>query len=86
MMQGRIAALLSISLWEPRAKIRNLQFVLNPSDLMGGRYSVKLEIEVDLSQVLQTILFLPPAPAPVWVLDAPFDGSYPTAQQEVVTI
>jgi Bacteriophage baseplate protein W len=85
-MQAKIAALLSISLWEPRAIVRNLQFVLNPTDIMGGRYSVELEVEVDLTQQLQTMLFAPPTPAPVWLLDAPFDGSYPTVVQETVTI
>ena len=85
-MQSRIAALLAISLWEPRAIVKNVQFILNANDIMAGRYSVALEIEVDLSQVLQQILFSPPAPAPVWVLDAPFDGSYPTPQQEMITV
>jgi Bacteriophage baseplate protein W len=85
-MQAKIAAVLSISLWEPRAIVKNLEFVINPQDIMGGRYSVRLEIEVDLSQELQTMLFAPPTPAPVWLLDAPFDGSYPTVQQESVTI
>jgi phage baseplate assembly protein W len=86
LMQGKVAALLAISLWEPRAKVINLEFVLNPSDLMGGRYSVQLEIEVNLQQQLQTLLFAPPTPQNVWVLDAPFDGTYPTAQLEQVTI
>ena len=86
LMQGKVAALLAISLWEPRAKVINLEFVLNPSDLMGGRYSVQLEIEVDLTQQLQTLLFAPPTAQNVWVLDAPFDGTYPTAQLEQITI
>jgi phage baseplate assembly protein W len=86
LMQGKIAALLAVSLWEPRAKLKNMQFVLNPSDIMGGRYSLHLGIEVDLTQELQTLFFAPPAPQPVWVLDAPFDGTYPTAQQETITI
>lgn len=86
LMQAKIASVLAVSIWEPRAVIKNLEFVLNATDITNGRYSIKLEIEVDLAQVLQTILYSPPAPSEVWVLDAPFDGSYPTAQQEVITI
>jgi phage baseplate assembly protein W len=85
-MQGKIAALLAISLWEPRAIVKNLRFILNANDMMAGRYSIELQIEVELTQVLQQILFAPPQPAPVWVLDAPFDGSYPMAQQEMITV
>jgi len=85
-MQAKVATLVAVSLWEPRAKIKNLEFVLNTADIMAGRYSLQLEVEVDLSLVLQDILFSPPAPAPIWVLDAPFDGTYPTPQQEVITI
>ena len=47
LMQAKIAALLSISLWEPRAIVRDLEFFLNPSDIMAGLYSVAIEIEVD---------------------------------------
>jgi len=87
LMQGKIAALLAISLWEPRAKVTNMLFVLNPADIMGGRYLVKIGIEIDLTQELQVLLFSPPTPQPVWVLDAPFDGvTYPSAQQETITI
>ena len=87
LMRAKVAAVLAISIWEPRAKIRNLEFVLNTQDIMAGRYSVRFEIEVDLTQQLQTLLFAPPAPQNVWVLDAPFDGStYPTAQLEQITI
>jgi len=86
LMQAKIAALLSISLWEPRAIVRDFEFFLNPSDIMAGLYSVAIEIEVDLRQTVQTILFAPPAPASVWVLDAPFDASYPTPQQETITL
>ena len=85
-MQAKVSALLAISLWEPRAKIKNIEFILNTRDIMSGRYSVALEIEVDLTQIIQEIIFAPPTPTPVWVLDAPFDGSYPTAQLEQVTI
>ena len=86
MMQGRVAALLSISLWEPRAVVRNLEFVLSSNNIMAGRYSVKLEVEVDLTQTLQQLFFAPPTPAPVWVIDGPFDGSYPVPQQESITV
>jgi len=86
LMQGKVAAMLAISIWEPRAKVKNLEFVLNPQDIMGGRYSIRLEIEVDLTQQLQLLLFAPPQAQNVWVLDAPFDGSYPTAQLEQITI
>lgn len=85
-MQAKIATLLAISLWEPRAIVKNLRFILNANDIMSGRYSIELEIEVDLSQLLQQILFSPPQPVPVWVLDAPFDGSYPIPQQEMITV
>jgi phage baseplate assembly protein W len=85
-MQAKVASLLAISLWEPRAKVKDLQFVLNPNDIMAGRYSVRLHLEVDLTQTIQSILFAPPTPQSVWVLDAPFDASYPVPQQEVITI
>lgn len=86
-MQGKVATLLAVSLWEPRAVVKNMQFVLNTTDIMAGRYSLSLELEVNLTQALQEILFSPPAPQPVWVLDAPFDGvSYPTPQQETITV
>jgi len=85
-MQAKVAALLAISLWEPRAHIKDLQFVLNPQDMMAGRYSVRLHIEVDLAQTIQSILFRPPAPQGVWVLDAPFDASYPVPQLETITV
>jgi hypothetical protein len=85
-MQAKVAAYIAISLWEPRALVKDLQFVLNAVDIMNGRYSIRLEIEVNLGSTLQTILFTPPAPQPVWVLDAPFDGTYPSAQLETITI
>lgn len=85
-MQAKVATLLAISLWEPRANVKNIEFVLNAANIMAGMYSVALEIEIDLTQELQQILFSPPTPTSVWVLDAPFDGTYPTPQQESITV
>jgi phage baseplate assembly protein W len=86
-MQARTAALLSISIWEPRAHVRALDFILNPGDVMAGIYDVRIELEVDLSLPVNTALFAPPAPVNTWVLDAPFDGvTVPTAMQELLTL
>jgi uncharacterized protein len=86
-MQAKTAAMLSISIWEPRAKVRNLDFILNADDVMAGIYDVRITLEIDLSLSITKTLFAPPEPQRVWVLDAPFDGvSVPSAQQELLTL
>jgi phage baseplate assembly protein W len=87
-MQGMVAALLTVSLWEPRGKITDIQFILTESGTLAGSYAVRMTVEVDLSQTINTILFAAPTAEPVWVLDFPaFDGSsYPTVQLETLSL
>jgi phage baseplate assembly protein W len=75
--QARTAALLSIGLWEPRAKVTACDFNLDTEDVLGGSYGLYLELEVDLTQVTIASILAAPPPAPLYVLDAPFstDGS-----------
>jgi phage baseplate assembly protein W len=84
--QARTAALLCIGLWEPRAKVVACDFILDTDNVMAGNYSLYLEIEIDLSTTVTAILYTAPAEAPIWVLDAPFDGTVPTVQQESLNI
>ena len=87
--QARTAALLSVGLWEPRAKVASCDFSLDTNDVMGGSYSLYLQVEIDLSQAVTTTLFNPPSAVPIWVLDAPFDpngNTVPTVQSEVLNI
>lgn len=86
-MQGVVAALLAVNLWEPRGKITNIQFVLDPNSVLAGQYSVRLTVEVDLTQTVQSILFAAPSAAQTWVLDMPLDGTtYPTPQLETLNL
>jgi hypothetical protein len=86
-LQAQVAMVLAISIWEPRFSATKIQFSLNTSDILQGVYSVFIEGVVNLDLMITQQLFSGPANAPVWVLDAPFDGtSIPTAQQETLTL
>jgi phage baseplate assembly protein W len=85
--QARTAALVSIGLWEPRARVLACDFSLDTGDVMAGIYSIYLELEIDLTTQITAALFSAPAAAPIWVLDAPFDGvTVPSVQQETLNI
>jgi phage baseplate assembly protein W len=87
--QARTAALLSIGLWEPRANIVAIDFILNTSGVLAGSYALYLQIEVNLTLEVTVNLFSAPAVTPLYLLDAPFalDGSTtPTVQSESLNI
>jgi Bacteriophage baseplate protein W len=87
--QARTAALLSIGLWEPRANIVAIDFVLNTEGVLAGTYALYLQIEVDLTLAVAVNLFSAPAVTPLYLLDAPFatDGStVPTPVSEALNI
>lgn len=87
--QARTAALLSISLWEPRAKVISCDFNLDTNNVMAGNYALYLELQIDLSQQIANVLFSAPTPSPIYVLDAPFDPNgltVPSVQQETLNI
>ena len=84
--QCRTAALLSIALWEPRAHVVAIDFVLDTVNVMAGNYGLYLEIEVDLTRAVSAFLFSAPSAAPIYLLDAPFDGTEPSVQLETLNI
>ena len=84
-MQAKTAFLLSVSLWEPRAKITSIKFGLDPTDYVAGAYALFLELEVDLSRSIVQSLVLPPSTTPTWVIDGPVGGEL-VAQEETLTL
>jgi phage baseplate assembly protein W len=83
--QAKTAFLLAIRLWEPRANIQQIQFALNPLDVMAGQYTLSLVVEVDLSRSITQALYAPPSDAATWLIDGPVDGVL-SVQQETVTV
>jgi phage baseplate assembly protein W len=87
--QARTAALLSIGLWEPRARVIACDFILETENVLAGGYNLFLEIEVNITSTVETQVFSAPPAAPIYVLDAPFaaDGStLPYVQSETLSI
>lgn len=58
----------------------------NTNNVVAGNYALYLEIEVDLTAMISGLLFTAPSAAPIYVLDAPFDGTVPTAVQKNLNI
>jgi phage baseplate assembly protein W len=74
-MQARVAFLTALSIWEPRAKVQNISFGLDPAGVMAGVYSLSLVVEVDLSLPITQTLYSGPPPPPVWTIDGPIGGT-----------
>jgi phage baseplate assembly protein W len=85
-LQARVAMLLAISLWEPRAEVNAIVFELNTNDLLNGVYTVQLQLTINLDNQLRQNISAGPPLSNTWVLDAPFDYSLPTAQYEELNL
>jgi phage baseplate assembly protein W len=86
MMQARTAFLLSLNMWEPRAKVTKIKFSLDPTSVMAGVYTLYFELNIDLKATLiPTLVVLPPSNEPVWVIDGPIGGELGVSE-ELLTV
>src|SRR6516162_1011567 len=85
-LQMQVATLNAISYWEPRAKFNVIQFTLDPYAIVAGVYSFYCELSINLDVQLNTALYSPAPPAPVWVIDGPLDGTPNAATAQLETL
>jgi len=85
-LQMQVAVLNAVSYWEPRAKFNVIQFSLDPTTIIAGVYSFYCELSINLDVQLNTALYSPAPPAPVWVIDGPLDGTPNAATAQLETL
>jgi phage baseplate assembly protein W len=74
-LQLQVAFLLACAKWEPRAKFTKIDFSMNTTDVIAGKYSLYVELEIDLSVHITNTLFSAPPAVTIWTVDNPMDGS-----------
>ena len=83
-MQARVAFLTAIKFWEPRANVIQINFGLDPANVIAGVYRLALTDEVDLSVPIQATLYNAPPSPPVWTIDGPIGGELGVSQEAIV--